>query len=112
MCKSVKYIIFAALAALYCINASAQQRYSPQRPTISPWLSLTDRSVNRGALPSYYRLVRPQLNQRSFDRSQALAIQKLSRVDEVRTTGATGSASVFNNRSHFFPALRVGTRRR
>ena len=81
-------------------------RYSPRRPTISPYLNLL-RNDN-GTLPNYYSLVRPQLYQQSFDnrilmanRAQERAVQRLSDVTSAETTGPTGSGSTFGNLSHF-----------
>ena len=103
-------LILTVLTSLPTI-ASAQDvpRYSPQRPTISPYLNLTRNG--RGSLPNYYSLVRPQLNQQSFDRqaaatarSQALAIQSLKSVPLTQVSGPTGTGSVYQNYSHFYPA--------
>lgn len=87
-------------------NGQDIPRYSPQRPTISPYLNLL-RNDN-GSLPNYYSLVRPQLFQQSFDnrvlmanRAQERAIQKLSDLASTETTGATGSGSSFGDLSHF-----------
>ena len=81
-------------------------RYSPQRPTISPYLNLM--RDDNGSLPNYYSLVRPQLFQQSFDnrvlktaRAQERAVQKLSDVANTETTGPTGTGSTFGNLSHF-----------
>lgn len=81
-------------------------RYTPQRPTISPYLNLL-RNDN-GTLPNYYSLVRPQLNQQRFDnrilsetQSQAKAVRSLSSVSGENLVGPTGTASTFGNRSHF-----------
>ena len=103
--------IIVALLAVLCQNALSQDvpRYRPSRPTVSPYLNLL-RNDN-GALPNYYGLVRPQLNQQAFDnqitatsRSQTLAIQKLSHISGNTVNGPTGSGSVFKNYSHFYPA--------
>lgn len=87
-------------------------RYSPSRPTVSPYLNLTRRDT--GALPNYYALVRPQVEQRAINQQQqslnlrqqksmqglAREVTKLAEP-EVRSTG-TGAG--FANLSHFFPA--------
>jgi hypothetical protein len=83
-------------------------RYAPQRPTLSPYLNIS--GTGFGGLPNYYRLVRPEVNQRAFDnrssraaRSQALAIQSLKNLSSAQTAGATGTGSVYGNLSHFYP---------
>jgi len=99
-----------AVCAAICGTAMAQDvpRYSPQRPTLSPYLNLTRGGV--GGLPNYYSLVRPQQNQQAFQRratavvqSQGFAIQSLSTLATARPGGPTGSGSVYKNLSHFFP---------
>jgi hypothetical protein len=97
--------------------ASAQDvpRYRPQRPTISPYLNLL--RADNGPLPNYYSLVRPQLNQQSFDnqmllrsQEQAKSVRKLADFADSSVAGPTGSASTFGNlspfqnRSHFYRA--------
>lgn len=109
MCRSLRPLVFAALVAMYCVNASGQPRYAPSRPAISPWLNLTGGGSNFGGLPDYYRLVRPQQEQRRFE---TLAIQRFSLIDELRTSGSTGSGSVFNNLSHYYPSSRTRSGRR
>ena len=125
MRKSLIGIIFGVVLALQAQIAPGQDipRYTPQRPTISPYLNLL-RNDN-GILPNYYSLVRPQLSQQSFDnrilstsRSQARAVRRLSELSELATAGQTGTASTFGNishfqnRSHFYPARQRSLRRR
>jgi hypothetical protein len=117
----------ACITGLAMLNQTALAqdvpRYQPQRPTVSPYLNLL-RNDN-GALPNYYSLVRPQLNQQSFDNqilsraeSQARATQKLSDVATKGQSGPTGTSSTFRNfshfrdRSHFYPEPRRGFQKR
>ncbi len=121
---AVQFMVFSAIAVSAFVATSAfvtthgqdVPRYTPQRPTVSPYLNLL-RNDN-GALPNYHSLVRPQLNQLSYDRqmsrvarSQSLQIQSLSEVAGETTAGPTGTGSVFNNRSHYFPRKQMSGRR-
>ena len=120
MKRSLKCTILGTLLAVSCQNADGQEktRYSPERPTVSPYLNLLRNDT--GPLPNYYSLVRPQLNQQAFDngivsaaRLQSLSIQKIEDVAQMRSTGPTGTGSVFRNLSHFYPAKRpISARRR
>ncbi|MEQ9408766.1 MAG: hypothetical protein RIK87_13610 [Fuerstiella sp.] len=105
----VRHVVLAVILAVPVCSAVAQDtpRYSPQRPTVSPYLNLLRN--NTGPLPNYYSLVRPQLDQRSFDnrissvtRSQGIAVQRLSSLSASRQSDVTGSGSGFNNYSHFY----------
>lgn len=107
------------LALVLFENAGAQDipRYTPKRPTVSPYLNLL--RDDTGPLPNYYGLVRPQLNQQAFDnqvsrdsRSQTLSIQKLATISGANSTGPTGTGSVFKNLSHFYPAKQKSSARR
>ena len=120
--KNRTILLFAAtialLAAGYCGESQAQDipRYSPRRSTTSPYLNLLRNDT--GPLPNYYSLVRPQLDQRSFDNRiasqtrmqglavQQLAIQQLSGASGRGIAAPTGSGSVFGNRSHYYRARR------
>lgn len=115
----LKCSILGTLLTMSCRNISGQdiQRYSPQRPTVSPYLNLL-RNDN-GSVPNYYSLVRPQQNQQSFDRQiasatrlQSLSIQRLEEVAQMQTTRSTGTGSVYRNLSHFYPAKRTASGRR
>jgi hypothetical protein len=62
----------------------AQQRYTPSRPTVSPYLNLFQNNRNGGpvsrALPNYYSLVRPQLQQNRINNNQQQLIQQQNTV--------------------------------
>lgn len=83
-------------------------RYSPSRPTVSPYLNLL--RSDSGPLPNYYSLVRPQLNQEKFDnqisaatRQNSIAVQRLSALSSNSQGGnATGTDSVYSNYSHYY----------
>jgi len=83
------------------------------RPTVSPYLNLLQRSGN--GMPTYQTLVRPMVEQRQQAARNAAQIQQLqqdmsasSRAGQVRTTGesqqvrGTGHVSGFMNHMHFF----------
>jgi len=108
MRKSLTCISLGIVLFLQSRTALGQSipRYTPQRPTISPYLNLL--RTDNGVMPNYYSLVRPQLDQQSFDnrvllseRSQARAIRQLSEISDAATTGQTGTGSTFRNLSHF-----------
>ena len=83
------------------------------RPTVSPYLNLLQRSGN--GMPTYQTLVRPMVEQRQQAARNAAQIQQLqqdlsanSRAGQVRSTGesqqvrGTGHVSGFMNHMHFF----------
>ena len=119
MRRFMKCSILGTLLTMSCLDAGGQDvpRYTPQRPTVSPYLNLL-RNDN-GPVPNYYSLVRPQLNQQAFDRQigsvarlQSLSIQRLEDVAQMQTTRSTGTGSVYRNLSHFYPAKRTAADRR
>ena len=81
---------------------SGSARYSPQRPTISPYLLLAPSGSGTFGTINYYTLVRPQFQQQAINAQQGVALQQLesqirspnANVDPVtgqpviRTTGA------------------------
>lgn len=84
-----------------------------QRPTVSPYLNLV--RDDSGAAANYQTLVRPQMEQLEINRQQELQINRLDRQfqdfrqesafpqqgsEDIR---ATGHATRFMNRSHFYP---------
>lgn len=117
----------------FASEASAQQarRYRPSSPTISPYLNLL-RNDNVGGLPNYYSLVRPQLQQQtfnqqqrafnaqqlSFEAQQAAALGSLSNQVQplVTPTGKAsgfmtqGRGASFQNTSRYFPQQRAARR--
>ena len=94
----------------------ATNRYTPSRPTVSPYLNLL-RSDASGAT-NYYTLVRPQLDQQALNYQQQIMIndqeeqirqlQKEARPEPKKLmvrqpqSGSTRSGSVFNDHSHFY----------
>lgn len=131
--------LFSLLIACLCLTAFASEsyaqqarRYRPSSPTISPYLNLL-RNDNVGGLPNYYSLVRPQLQQQSFNQQQrafnaqqlsfeaqqAAALGSLSNQVQplVTPTGKAsgfmtqGGGASFQNTSRYFPQQRAASRR-
>lgn len=114
--KTSAWCRLTVLAGVLCClsgePAAAQPpRYTPSRPTVSPYLNLL-RNDN-GTMPNYYSLVRPQLDQQAFDRQatqnsrmNSIAIRKLESLSTNPTGAPTGSGSTFNNLSHYYPRRR------
>lgn len=112
---SLKAAVLAGLVTAVSMSSTQAQppRYTPSRPTVSPYLNLL-RNDN-GTIPNYYSLVRPQLNQLDFDnqvrisaKSQALAVRRLETLSQQQgaSSSPTGTGSVFNNLSHYYPQSR------
>jgi hypothetical protein len=86
----------------------AQRRvtpYQPATPTTSPYLYLT--LPETGALPNYQAFVEPLQNQQRINVSHQAEIGRLNQeqLDYGPATGVapTGTASVYNNLSHYYP---------
>lgn len=79
--------VLAALATASESSAQVRQRYTPSRPTVSPYLNLL--RTNASPVPNYYAIVRPQLQQNDFQRQQTelqfQQNQRLLRQDEEIT---------------------------
>jgi hypothetical protein len=111
-------VLFAALAGLLCLaaEASAQAprgispyggRYTPSRPTLSPYLNLFRNQ--RGPIPNYHLYVRPILQQESINAQYGAAVQQLEQgFSQSQTTphGPTGIGSGYRNFSHYYSGLR------
>lgn len=117
-----KWLIAPLAIALLAGGVSLGQqirRYTPKSPTVSPYLNLLQN--NNSGLPSYYSLVRPQLQQRTINREvqrqehrQRQQLQRLGTRQEsiqelVAPTGtggwfmATGQRAKFLGTSQFYP---------
>ena len=73
--------VVAGVLVLLCTNASSGQvtRYQPQTPTVSPYLNLFQNGRNgqlSSAVPNYYSMVRPQLQQQQTNQIQQQIIQQ------------------------------------
>jgi hypothetical protein len=111
--------VFASFIVLACAAASsAQQRYQPSTPTVSPYLNLFQNNRGNGplnrALPNYYSLVRPQLDQNQFNRAQLQVQQQQNQSIQQLQAGVgflaqqqtgqaiTGHNSWFRNTSQYY----------
>jgi hypothetical protein len=124
-----KWLITPLAIALLASRVSHGQqirRYTPQSPTVSPYLNLLQN--NNSGLPNYYSLVRPQLRQRSINRDvqqqeqrqrrqlQHLGTRQESIQELVAPTGtggwfmAPGQRAKFLGTSQFYPEPPRGRR--
>lgn len=113
--------LFAIFAVASSGIATAQRpsdgQYRPARPTLSPYMGLLQ--TNTGPIPNYFSLVRPMMQQQSFNRqlsqatrAQSIQIQSLStQGSQAQPTSQTGNASGFQQYLHYYPPMR-GARRR
>jgi len=106
-----------------CTSAFSQSRrsddrqYRPARETLSPYVALLQ--GNSGAIPNYYTLVRPGLQQRAFNqqlqttaRVQSLDIQTLTSSPESGMRPVqTGKNAGFEQYLHYYPAMPATVRR-
>jgi hypothetical protein len=111
-----------ALVAWQGSEAQAQRRYQPRTGTVSPYLNLT--RTNFGALPNYYSLVRPQMDQVEFNREQVdfnqrevslrqSQAQQLGKITQSIQTGVvpaspTGKSSGFQVNSQKYQFMSPG----
>jgi hypothetical protein len=126
---STSSLILAAVA-LSPLIAGAQgrpQRYTPSRPTVSPYVNLLRRDA--GPVTNYYTLVRPQQQQQAINQQQQsvnLQQQSLLQTQQqgLRTVqegllqirqpavNPTGTGGGFMNFSHFYSFGGAGPIRR
>jgi len=109
--------MLSSTSAFSQTRRSDVQRYQPARPTLSPYVGLLQ--GNRGAIPNYYTMVRPQLEQRTFNqqlqataRVQSLDIQTLtSSEDSSPRRVQTGKSAGFEQYLNYYPTLPATVRR-
>ena len=92
------------------VSVSGQQRYQPQRPTLSPYLNYFRADV--GLLDRHNTLVAPEIrSQQAVQQLQGQVFEQRSQlgnlqgqVDQIREpqTRRTGTASSFMNYSHYY----------
>lgn len=110
------------------VSFAQVRRYRPSTPTVSPYNALT--RLNGGALPNYFSIVRPQLDQRAFNlqeqtlrRGQSQTLLRLQNDIQrgLLPAAATGTGSSFLNpgtrssfldTSRFYPRVTTGRRLR
>jgi hypothetical protein len=94
-------------------TAQAQQRYTPNTPTVSPYLNLFQNNRGVGgntAIPNYYSLVRPQVQQQQTNRLQQRTIQQQAQtigqlqtnVDLLEQQARAGQSSVSTGHRSWF----------
>ncbi len=116
-------ICIVCWGGISCSSALSQTRrtqdrqYRPTRDTMSPYIGLLQ--GNNGAIPNYYTLVRPRIEQRAFNRQlqatsrvQSLEIQRLTGGAESEPRALqTGKNAGFEQYSHYFPTMGMTGRR-
>ncbi len=105
------------LSASIVSAQSRPARYTPARPTVSPYLNLLRRDT--GPVPNYYTLVRPQFQQMAINQQQQVINefqgqellnqqQTLQQVQDSNlrlrtpTMRSTGTGGGFMNFSHYY----------
>ncbi len=114
--KVVAYAAVVSVAVLVGSPAIAQPKYTPSRPTFSPWLNLYQR--NTGVLDNYHTYVRPQMELERTLRQQDLTLSRQSaalrqvqsqlRTERPAQAGPTGVHSTFMNYLHYYPGASTG----
>jgi hypothetical protein len=115
---TVALLVSFAWHGLVAAQVSWAQGYTPATPTLSPWLNLQRRDP--GPLGGYLSDVRPQIELNNTLRQQGNGIYantaNLTTLgQQVRQSGPrqavrpTGTASVYMNYSHYYPALGSAT---
>ena len=110
-------VVFLAYGSIFSRPASAQYGYTPQTPTISPWMNLWQNRT--GTLGNYQCVVVPQMQlnqtlqmQNAALTSQAAGMQMMG--DEVSQPGQIQSSmmptggrtsATYMNYLHYYPAM-------
>ncbi len=97
-------LLSGAAEALAQAPQNRSSRYSPSRPTISPWLYLPRGGT--GGVPSYYAWVRPQFDLQRREQLIDGEIQSMQGQilrEPTRGAGAPSSAASYFNYGHFYP---------
>jgi TolA-binding protein len=119
-----RFWLSVAIVAGFIVLASSggsmahAQGYQPSRPTVSPYLNLFQNNRNgqlNRALPNYYTLVRPQLQQQQVNQTQQQLLQQQNgtieqlqgtvQILQQQKTGrqvVTGHGSAFMNTSRYY----------
>jgi hypothetical protein len=118
ICIAASCLVLIATAA-----GSAQERYVPSSPTVSPYLNLFQNNRNGNfnrALPNYYSLVRPQLQQQRINQTQQQLVEEQnSTINQLQenvqvlqqqpsSKVVTGHNSWFLNTSRYFAQVGSG----
>ncbi len=116
-------VCFGCWGVMSCTNAFSQtrrsdvRRFQPARETLSPYVGLLQ--GNNGAIPNYYTLVRPRLEQRTFNQQlqatanvQSLDIQTLTTSADSRPRRVqTGKSAGFEQYLNYYPTMPATIRR-
>ena len=120
MTRSNTFLAVILLAGGTIFTQSAAAQFSPQRPTISPWMGIFQR--NTGAMDNYNTFVRPQmeLNRTLQMQGSALDRQEMGLQDlnyemmqpqgNRSTMMPTGQGATFMNFSHYYGGSRQVSR--
>jgi hypothetical protein len=121
---TLRLLLLACVLAIQSSVASAQYpqqpRYTPARPTVSPYLNLLRRDA--GPVPNYYSLVRPQLQQQAINQQVSTNLlqqeQNIGQLQDATlrlkasSMRATGTGGGFMNFSHYYNTTRPAIGRR
>lgn len=82
----------------------------PSRPTVSPYLNLTQ--PNTGALPAYHAFVLPMQQQQEFNQRQWANLRQLQTTQQTMQRSATmqsvrptANRGRFQDYSHYYPNM-------
>jgi hypothetical protein len=116
--------VFVILAISRPALAQRSQRYTPSRPTVSPYFGFFQ--FNTSPLPNYWAFVRPEQEMMSFAEREEQRIDRLERTirlresDEKRSLlrddpdelGAPARAATYQDLRGFYPLQRAVQPRR
>ncbi len=118
MSRLIGKALFASIALAFLFGSTSvthaqgnrPSRYTPSRPTVSPYLNLLN--TNQGPLPNYYTYVRPQLQQNRINQEQSTALRQqqmeLNKLEggmmkfRQSETRPTGTGATFMNHGRYF----------
>ncbi|HVU88421.1 MAG TPA: hypothetical protein VHD36_13960 [Pirellulales bacterium] len=105
---------WASLAVVMLMIETSQAQNQASRPRISPYMNLVNNPL--AGATNYQSLVRPQIEQMNFNRSQRAAVGQLQRQSAAsRSTSTaqgnsqlrgTGHRTVFDQTSRYYPQKR------
>ena len=108
-------LLLVLLGSSQAMSQSPQRpsRYTPSRPTISPWLYLPRGGT--GGLPSYYAWVRPQFDMQrreQFVDNEIRYVEGQMLRQPQKGTGSPSTAATYFNYGHFYPQSAGGSSQR
>jgi len=114
------FLAVVLLAGGTMFSQSAVAQYSPQRPTVSPWMGLWQR--NTGAMDNYHTFVQPQMELNKTLQMQGAALYRqeaglqdlnyeiLQPQGNRSTMMPTGQGATFMSFSHYYGGSRQVSR--